>query len=388
MTASRTDPSRFPNTRVKVSFLAGERAARNPRIGFSVPALFNLDQCGELASLQTKWTNGRCIGEIYGCLCQSPLGHGRSARAVAQVHDLHFIRLVRDRARAHEIGFNYLFNAPFNPSQTTERVARDHIADVLDTVAPDSVTVTSPRIAALIRKESASIRLCISTIAGVKSFADLVPFMRYNPTIVTPHHDLSRTPAALHALVQTSRERGIEVQLLVNESCVFGCTCRTEHYQHLSSGANDDRYQASCNMQKTNNPELLLQSGWIRPEDVAWMSSEYGITRFKITDRAKPPSWILQTVAIYLRGTYGGNLLRILGTTPPWTKRPWEQLYLYNPALDGFLGAYPADPTSARSYCNAHATSLQEQGLLKIVQHCQGKQKWAWVNATQGGDEG
>ena len=338
-------------------------------LSFSIPCYFNIKALSSLLKCLEGHTAAGAIDETYGCLSHSILGHGRSSSAVAQVKTLDEVRSYRDFCKNKGLRFNYLFNAPYLASHVSEHEAVRHIKDILSVVEPDSVTISSLKTGHFVREISSDIPITISTIAGIQRPEDLVPYLEIYPTTIVPHHDLGRTLNNLSELTQYTWSSHIEIRLLVNESCLFSCPRRQRHYEYLATGEKDDYFQRWCNQMKYGDPALLLESGWIRPEDVLWLSSNYQIRQFKISGRAKGAAWLPEVANAYVRGSYSGNLMRLLATTPPDVSEPWADIFVDNSSLQGFLPNLPYGAAEKRrSYCREWAQHLQEAGMMSMAE--------------------
>lgn len=336
-------------------------------ISFSIPCHFNYALLDEIMRTSDISNKQKMIAEIYGCLSHSIVGHGRFPSVVTQIHSLVAIRAFRDVVETKGIKFNYLLNAPVESSTDKLGAIERHINDVLTIVEPHAVTVSSNRIMSAIRKISPNIDIYISTIAGIKSSGDLAPFLKYGPRRLIPHHDLGRDFDSLAKLKCFTDRYEIELQLLVNESCTYGCKRRSDHYAVLAKGSIDDEFQSQCNARKYENSALLLGSGWIRPEDIDWFSSNFGIRNYKISGREKPIDWLPEVVQAYVNGNYDGNLIRLFAITPPWTNNPTDELYLDNRHLQGFINNLPSESDNHRNiYCEEWASRLRHSGKMVI----------------------
>ena len=338
-------------------------------LSFSIPCYFNIKALSSLLKCLEGHTAVGVIDETYGCLSHSIIGHGRSSSAVAQVKTLDEVRSYRDFCKNKGLRFNYLLNAPYSDSRVSEHEAVHHIGDILSVVEPDSVTISSLRIGRIVRHISSDIPITISTIAGIRRPEDLVPYLEIHPTTIVPHNDLGRTLDSLSELTQYAWSFHIEIRLLVNESCLFSCPTRQLHYEYLATGEKDDLFQRWCNQMKYGDPALLLESGWIRPEDVLWLSSNYQIRQFKISGRAKGAAWLPEVANAYVRGAYSGNLMRLLATTPPDAREPWADIFIDNGSLQDFLPNLPSGASGKRrSYCQEWARYLQEEGMMSMAE--------------------
>jgi collagenase-like PrtC family protease len=339
-----------------------------PRVAFSIPSFFTPESLTAILELVQGEKAVRTVNETYGCLSYSLLGHGRPTGVVPRIQSFEKLALYRQFSETKNIRFNYLLNAPYSPARLPTKTAKQHIAQVLSEVQPHSVTISSIDILKIVRELSPHIPVNISTIAGIRTAEDLKPYLQFGPRVVVPHHDLARDFASLKALNQFARISGVRVQMLVNESCVFGCAQRAAHYEQHTSGKKDDRFQSQCNAVKYGDPAAFLECVWIRPEDIEWLVTEFGIVDFKISGREKPQNWLPEVVTAYLRGSYRGNLIRMLAITPPWVIEPCDELYVDNLRLDGFFANLPRNSRSERrAYCERWAQQLIASGAMSIT---------------------
>jgi collagenase-like PrtC family protease len=304
---------------------------------FTVPALLTDEYLKVISNLSNENKGGTYIAEVYGCISDSILGHGRSAEFVERNNSLEKINKFIFLYKNKNINYNYLFNAPYSSNDISEEKAYKHIYEVIDVVNPSSITVSSLKIGKIIRSIAPKIPLVISTIAGIKNIKNLEPFLVLNPKIVIPHHDLGRDFVSLKNLINNLEPLNINIRIIVNESCIYNCNKRQSHYKYIASGYNDNYYQKWCNELKYEYPIRLLGAGWVRPEDLNLMYEKFGITKFKISGREKTEDWLIEVIMAYLNKNYEGNLIKLLGITPPWTTAPWEEIIVENKSMDGFL---------------------------------------------------
>ena len=130
-----------------------------------------------------------------------------------------------------------------------------------------------------------------------------------------------------------------ELRLLVNEGCLYRCPFRYAHFNFFSHAFGpeprpnvlDDYYYYKCLELRIENPELIIKSPFIRPEDLKLYK---GITDvFKIGGRTHFVDWILNCVNAYHNESYDGNLMD-LQDCPKDLK---DLFYIPNKSLDGIL---------------------------------------------------
>ena len=277
------------------------------------------------------------------------------------------------------------------------RSGQREIRKLLDWIAGipvDSVTVTLPYLAKIIKKEYPKLKLHVSTF----DYVDTVTKARYwedlgVDSIVLPNTLFNRN---FEALKKFRKHLKCKIQLLANNACLFGCHCvgyhktimsHTSQSRDISRGYVVDYCALSCRYQRMLEPVNFIRSDWIRPEDVVYYE-EIGIDALKIVGRARSTDFIIRAVDAYTRRDYEGNLLDILAH-PYGEKRrqnlhrflrglhyalrffslnsfyvrrmvrsfPALEVYLDNKKLDGFMkyfidGHCKGDPCDGCSYCH------------------------------------
>jgi collagenase-like PrtC family protease len=336
----------------------------------TIPCHWNYATISQILAQENLANNIR-VSEVYGVLAQGgPVGHGRKPDSVAQVTPEEAI----DYRRAlGELGirFSYLLNAPFSlRDNPVKKEALDaYLEWVLTEFQPDALTISSYELMRYVRSYDPKIPIHVSTIAGVKTVDDLKLFMDIHPNRLVPHHDVGKQWSDLQALQEYAQEHGVELELMVTESCLYQCPSREAHYRSLGgSGAREDKpFHLTCNSRKLLHPhELLMAGGIIRPEDLE-LYEQQGVGIFKVTGRSKPAEWLPETVGAYQRRRYDGNLIRLLGIDPSLKAEAW--MCLNNRALDGFLTNFPVYgiDEQRRRYCKDWSIKLYQEGNYCLI---------------------
>jgi hypothetical protein len=117
----------------------------------------------------------------------------------------------------------------------------------------------------------------------------------------------------------------IELNLLLNDACLFQCPFRYYHYNLL--GHSSQPYNPlhgfyieyptiRCTIARYSDISQFIKSRWVRPEDLH-IYEESGIDSFKVSGRTMSTEWILNTAKAYSSGEYKGNLAEILQVIDP-----------------------------------------------------------------------
>jgi collagenase-like PrtC family protease len=276
------------------------------------------------------------IRKVYGSLPTSVIGHGRVSGLVRQFGDPNMDNIKEFIEKAHRLGLevNYLANALCLGEMGYTDDGRMKISCYLDEVydsGADIVTVASPYIHRLIKSEYPSLKTEISVYAEIDTVQKFRRWEELGADIINLPARVNRD---LNLLSCVSRSRQAEVELLVNESCLFHCPYMGYHHtisSHRSRGFDEglDYCMLECVKDRLKDRSELLRSPWIRPEDIAYYEKNYGIDRFKIQGRQMPLEWILATVEAYSSRRYHGNLLDLISPTyPNWSARAVERRIL------------------------------------------------------------
>jgi hypothetical protein len=341
-------------------------------IDISAPTFWRDDQVRRWAA----WgSDGRKVASVYGCRQSQIVGHGRSPRDVDYVSD---DRIVEHAAAVRHAGleFLYLLNGRCDHLDISDgevrRSVEIDIEWIVEAVRPTAVVVADTRIAHLVRAKypASDIGIKVSTIAGVSRYADLQQWLPLDISGVVLHHDCNRDFASVQDITrQLSRDcERVEVELLLNETCLPGCSVRSAHYARLAreSVAYVETFQQTCNLPKFRNPALLLAASWIRPEDLA-AYTELGVRRFKVAGREMSAEWADAVLTAYVTGDYHGNLVSLLTITPPGLDAATPSvLFLNNKSLDGLLDELRACNVRAYDVYRRWATTLWNEGSFVV----------------------
>ena len=331
---------------------------------FVIPCHWDKDILKDLMA-QDSANMGTKIFEVYGALSNGPIGHGRMPSTVPEIsnQDAESFRVY---ASTLGLKFAYLFNAPFSLSldKSINNVEK-YIDWVISVFEADSLVIASPELMRFVRKLYPNIPLCISTIAGVLNASQLEKFLEFNPSRVVVHHDANRNFSELQELVSKANEWGVEVEIMVTESCLRRCPQRESHYLHLGAGKADVAFHTVCGKRRMLYPRELLKANVIRPEDVQTYE-QMGINLFKITGRSKPSAWLPEVVKAYLGRGYNGNFIRLIGIDPSLKAEEW--IFIDNNSLEGFLANFPQTgiEKDENYYCDRWISELYKHGKFRV----------------------
>lgn len=314
----------------------------------------------------------RKITEIYGKLTQDFVGGGRPSWTTPNVSKRKIASCVKE---AHKFGieFNYLLNASCLGNKEWTRSGQRRLGSLLDWLAQigvDTVTVTIPYLAEIIRKRypfkiTASSIGHINTVRRAKMWEEMGV-----DEIAISQMDLVRNFPLIR---QIRKNIKCKTKMVANEDCFIHCHDVFYHgnlcahgSQHTLGGYFLDYCRIACRLKRIAEPVNFIRAVWIRPEDSRHYE-EAGIDHLKITDRAMTTEALVRIVKAYTDCRYDGNLLDLLphpsmnlvSANPDWINkiryffRPFHvnifklyamksimtdfDVYIDNRSLDGFI---------------------------------------------------
>ena len=264
------------------------------------------------------------VYEVFGALASTPVGGGRPSFLLAQTtkeEATDYIQAVHRKGWS----FNYVMNAPcmgnMEYDKETHRAIIQHLEWLCD-IGIDTITVSIPYLLQIIKRQFPELEVKISVIAHVNSIARLRFYESLGADEITIDYMSNRD---FEFLRRAKEAADCDLTLLVNDMCLYQCPYRTYHYNicghasqgwHPTEGFYIDYCIVNCTMQKINEPEQLIRSRWIRPEDLGCYEA-LGYQKFKISGRRMSTAWLARAAAAYTQHQYEGNLADLLnGVTP------------------------------------------------------------------------
>ncbi len=270
--------------------------------------------------LVSKLAQFEDVYEIFGKLDRDFIGGGRSTYTLRLTSKQKLIAAVRE-AQGKGIHFNYLLNgATLNGIEQTKKGQKKirSILEFLSRIGVNSLTVASPFLLRLIKKQYPHFAVRISAFAVVDS-----------PRKAKQWQDMGADTLCLSAIACNRDFKTLEairkavscdLQLIANANCLLNCSHELTHMNMLTqSSRKGDPLKGLCldycflNCSKTRLAEPInyLRSTWIRPEDLS-IYEDMGYTNFKILERSCPSSLLLRRVEAYSKRSFKGNLYELI----------------------------------------------------------------------------
>jgi collagenase-like PrtC family protease len=261
------------------------------------------------------------VKDIYGKMTTDHIGGGRSNYTFRRVNYKMLSEMV-DKAHRNGIQFNYLLNASslFGIEQTRfgQKQIRKHL-DLLMDANVDSITVASPYLLRLIKNQYPHFQVKAGAFAVIDS-----------PQKARQWEELGADSLCISAIA-CNRNFGLlkeiraavscDLMLIVNANCLQSCSYELTHMNLLSNSSRKgdpnngfclDYCILHCTHRRFKDPVNFIRSTWIRPEDLS-MYESIGYTTFKIVERSCPSELLLKRVKAYVKRTFDGNLLELVG---------------------------------------------------------------------------
>ena len=156
------------------------------------------------------------------------------------------------------------------------------------------------------------------------------------PGRIVLDRSLNRDLDRLASVARQCRHRwpGMRISLLANEGCLHHCPYRFSHDAYVSLADLQDRdhtvtlnRKLGCLRILGHNPHRILQSPFIRPEDLELYLCH--VDTVKLCGRSLGAAFLTRALTAYIRRRYDGNLLDLL-VSPHWLA---ERIYIDNRAL-------------------------------------------------------
>lgn len=314
-----------------------------------VPTTFTESFIEHIKKLNNN-TYGNIIDEVYGSLPLTPLGSARPPINLPQIDIKGLVQHIK-HLNKEGIKFSYLLNAPH--SSYTDPIKNNKIAEYIDHIVSileggdNSVVVASKTIFDYLKKR-VNLRIIMSNVLNIKDKSTVEYFINEGADKIVLSTTQNRN---FHFLKMCCNIFKGKIILMANESCLFNCKDRFNHFllacrsssttQNKYSNNNfKDKYMLRCTKTKLIDPVNLIKSSWIRPEDI-YLYENVGIDYIKLGDRTKPERWLIKCYNSYIKRRSPNNFFELLAITPNNLLKdkmlPFPKIHIDNKKLDGFI---------------------------------------------------
>jgi len=259
---------------------------------------------------------GLPVYALFGKLKEDLVGGGRPSSILPEVD---WEGMQRHIALAHRLGFrfNYRWNAvtvadaEYDPGYVArmEEQLRHLVA-----IGVDGLVVGMPWMIELAKGVAPELEVTISSYLEVITPRAAQQFEAMGADAIVLHHVVNRDFAVLREIRAAVR---CDLELIVNNSCVFQCPYSTCHHTspafHSRPGAPAVlEYELFwCAGRHAADGAEIIRSRWIRPEDLV-VYEDLGYDRFKVAGRGRDTAWLLRAARAYAERSYPGDLTDIV----------------------------------------------------------------------------
>jgi collagenase-like PrtC family protease len=256
------------------------------------------------------------VAEFYGKANSDSVGGGRGSLVIPDPSRADIERQIK-RIVQKGIGFNYLLNATCLEGKEHSSSGQEDIRALMEWLLKcgvTGVTVARPQLLWFIKKEYPSVRVSVSTQAGIRDRQAACAWEDLGADALTLSFvDVNRDFSALRGI---RKAVSCDLQLIANLDCLRGCpyfryhahiTSHASQRRHPSGGFYVDYCFLKCNFIKLRDPAEFMRSGWIRPEDMPHYA-DAGINALKLVNRTMSTGRLKMIVEAYTSGAYTGNL--------------------------------------------------------------------------------
>ncbi len=300
---------------------------------FSVPHNGDPATLNELFELKSLG-NSR-ITEVYLSGPQEFSGSGRTMPKLAMDQFLDTV----DQIHKEGLRVNLVMNSTCEGSgwYTQEVLASkmEYLRQAHREHGVEAVTLANPIYIKEIRSRFPDLEIGASVLADIDCVQRAVVFAQYGANVITPDVNINRN---LELLKEIKEATGVKLKVMVNEGCLHKCPFRRFHFNYTSHKSKEVSSECgiffdNCVQVSARDPSQVLQSCWIRPEDLYRYD---GVTNFfKIVGRSLPKSKVIRCVKAYMQESWDGGLLDILCDSLHVFNRAYG-VYLDNKSLDEF----------------------------------------------------
>jgi collagenase-like PrtC family protease len=295
------------------------------KITFSVATNFD----PEIIYHVSKYNKDNIFSSVFGKLQTDILGGGRASMILPQVSTGALQEYI-DLCHKYKLKFNYLINPmclggrEFSSPGFHKKILK--FLERLKTIGVDNLTINSPYLCELIKKQFPAFKVTIGLYAGVVNLQHIKYWKELGADEITLSHIVNRDFELLEQMLQYTRNSNLCLKLIANNICLHSCPYQINHGTGIAHHSRKDDHSnklyidynlLSCNIAKIENPTKLIASEWIRPEDVVYYENicnkvgNYNLS-IKLLERTKTTEFINRVIKAYATRNYTGNLLDIV----------------------------------------------------------------------------
>lgn len=278
----------------------------------------------ELINVINKYNGGKIFSSVFGKLRDDMVGGGRASMLLPEIS----LKQLEDYVKlCHENGvkFNYLLNPLCLGNKELEVGFHNELLTFLgqlSDIGVDGVTVNSPLLCEIVKKQFPKLRITIGVWANISSIQHIRYWEKLGAHELTLVREMSRDFKKLEKFLNYTKGRDTILRLFPNSLCLYNCPYSNNHAvgsSHATQKSESsfnlyiDHNITSCNMQRISNPVKFMSANWIRPEDIKYYeelcekTGNYNLS-MKLLDRTKNTAFLEKVIKAYATRNFEGNL--------------------------------------------------------------------------------
>ena len=278
---------------------------------FSVPAYYDTKYIDVIKDEHLP------VHGIYGSHAYTLTGSGRCGSILPKVSDKQFSDFV-SYTRQNDIDFYYTYNSSeLALKEYSNTFYNEFMSDVSKQIKSgvNGFSIAIPMLLDWIKREYPDVKVYVSSFARIRTVAMAQYWHKLGADTIYLE-EANRDFGLIRALAR----EGYDLEVLVNESCIWDCPYRGWHFNTNSMGSQKDTIMKGyplpmfyCGVEVLNDPLKWFTGEWIRPEDLEFYEKN-GVKNFKLSGRNKSMDELLQLIRVYASRKFDGNLLDIIGS--------------------------------------------------------------------------
>ena len=393
--------------------------ARKFQMKYSVATNFDSEVINEI----TKFNQDKTFFSVFGKLKKDIIGGGRSSINLPKI-SMNGLKEYIKLCHNYQLKFNYLLNPICLANREFIRTEHRKIIKFLDSLSNvdvDNVTINSPYLCELLKKQFPNLKITIGHFAYVSTIQQINYWEELGADEITLQHHTNRNFKLLEEMLLHTKKSGIGLRIIGNNFCLHDCPFSIYHATGLAHSSDQKQKHSHlyidynvirCNTAKIKDPVKLISSNWVRPEDVRYyeeLCEKTGNYNFsiKLVERTKNTEFLKKVIQAYALHSYTGNLIDILnlGTTSNIYKydkialiiavitgsynlkviRKYADIFnlpsfcIDNQRLDGFIEKFIDNYDCNLKVCDDYYAILPDDGNAQSCNYCR---KWAENSIT------
>lgn len=274
-----------------------------------------------------KYNERGVVKSVFGKLKSDFLGGGRASSFLPEISKEELKEYI-SLCHRNNLEFNYLINPMCMENKELERDSHIQMVRYIDeliNMGIDAITINSPYLCEMIKKQFPTLKVTIGLYAYVHELNLMKRWIELGADEITLSHQINRDFRLLEKMLIYTKDKNVSLRLIANNVCLHMCPYAMMHgtvQSHTSQNDNNirgdiDYCMMKCLSTKVKRMANLISADWIRPEDLGYYeevchrTGNYNLS-IKLVERTKTTEFLTRVVKAYTERSYKGNLLDIL----------------------------------------------------------------------------